>query len=106
MRLSRNQQLARAAIERLGSPALSPVEVADRVTATLSVAIPNDGYRLFGIDPASMLVNRLLSASDGDDWARREWLRDVYLRSDPLPYIELPELMRLRLPVVASQSRQ
>ncbi|MGH9176394.1 MAG: hypothetical protein ACRD1H_18640 [Vicinamibacterales bacterium] len=68
--------------------------------------MPNDGFRLFEVDPATLLVNRLLAASDNDGWARREWLREVYLAADQLPYVELPTLMRLRLPVVASQPRQ
>ncbi|HYI15447.1 MAG TPA: response regulator transcription factor [Thermomicrobiales bacterium] len=106
MRLTQRQQAARKAIERLGGSGGPPIQLAERICAALSSAIPNDGYRLFGVDPSTTLVNRLLAASDGDSWARREWLRDVYLTADTLPYVELPTLMRLRLPVVASHSQQ
>ncbi len=106
MRLTQRQQAAGRAIERLGGSGLPPTQLAQHICSALSSAIPNDGYRLFGIDPSTTLVNRLLAASDTDAWARREWLRDVYLTADTLPYVELPTLMRLRLPVVASQSRQ
>jgi DNA-binding CsgD family transcriptional regulator len=106
MRLTQRQQAARQAIERADSSGLPPAQLAERICSALSTAIPNDGYRLFGVDPETTLVNRLLAATDSDEWARREWLRDVYLSADRLPYVELPTLMRLRLPVVASQARQ
>jgi DNA-binding CsgD family transcriptional regulator/GAF domain-containing protein len=106
MRLTQTQAATRAAIERLASSALMPIELAARIGDALTVALPNDGYRLFGIDPSTMLVNRLLAASESDNWARREWLLDVYLSADALPYVELPTLMRLGLPVVASQAQQ
>lgn len=106
MRFTRAQADARERIERLARLGQSPAELAGAIGAALSLAVPNDGYRIFGTDPATLLINRLLAATDNDDWARREWLGEVYLRADPLPYIELPALMRLRLPVVASHSRQ
>lgn len=106
MRFSKAQAGARDQIERLARHGLDPVALAGGIGAALSAAVPNDGYRIFSTDPATLLINRLLAATDSDDWARREWLSDVYLRADPLPYIELPALMRLRLPVVASHSRQ
>ncbi len=106
MRLTRAQQDARDRIEQLARLGQDPATLAAGIGAALSLAAPNDGYRIFGTDPATLLINQLLAATDSDDWARREWLGEVYLRADPLPYIELPTLMRLRLPVVASHSRQ
>lgn len=106
MRLTRNQTTSRTTIENLASTALLPTVLTARICTALTLAIPNDGLRLFGIDPATLLVNRLLAASDGDHWARSEWLSDVYLAADEIPYMELPTLMRLRLPVVASHARQ
>ncbi|MFN8536919.1 MAG: hypothetical protein U0232_05530 [Thermomicrobiales bacterium] len=70
------------------------------------MAIPADGARLLGIDPATLLVNRTLAASSNDDWARREWLRDAYLASGPLTYVDFPNLMRAKLTAVALQERQ
>lgn len=106
MRLTRSQTHARERIGSLALQGLAPISLATGIGAALSLAIPNDGYRIFGTDPATLLINRLLAATDTDDWARREWLDEVYLRADPLPYIELPTLMRLRLPVVANHARQ
>jgi DNA-binding CsgD family transcriptional regulator len=106
MRLTQRQQTTRQTIERLVSASLEPVELAQRICAALSSAIPNDGYRMFGVDPSTLLINRLLAASDSDERARRTWLHHVYLTSDQIPYVELPNLMRLRLPVVASQPLQ
>ncbi len=66
MRLTQSQNTTRATIARLASSALSPLGLAERIGAALSVAMPNDGYRLFGLDPTTMLVNRLLAASGSD----------------------------------------
>ena len=106
MRPTKSQLAARTAIVRLTSSGLPPTALAEQIAAALTQALPNDGFRVFGVDPTTLLVNRLLAASESDGWARREWLRDVYLAADQLPYIELPRLMGLRLPVVASQPRQ
>jgi len=93
-------------IERLIGSAMAPIELSRQIGAALSHAIANDGYRLFGIDSSTLLVNRLLAASDNDDRARRVWLHEFYLTADQIPYVELPNLMRMRLPVVASQPQQ
>jgi len=106
MRLTKSQIASRTRIEQLAQQGLTPISLAAGIGAALSLAIPNDGYRIFGTDPSTLLINRLLAATDTDDWARREWLDEVYLRADPLPYVELPTLMRLRIPVVASHAKQ
>ncbi len=74
--------------------------------AAVQEAVPADGFRLFGVDPGTLLVNRLLAASASDGWARLEWLREVYLAAEPLTYLELPTLMRANLPAVAFHDRQ
>jgi DNA-binding CsgD family transcriptional regulator len=81
---------------------MPPEALARRISSALTTAIPVDGYRLFGVDPGSLLINRLLAASDTDSWARAEWLRDVYLRSGDFSHIELPSLMRAGLTAVVS----
>lgn len=106
MRLSQPQQRARRRIEQLAARALAPVELGRRLMLALGEALPSDGFRLFGTDPGTLLVNRLLAASDDDSWARDEWLREVYLASEPLTYIELPNLMRLGLSASAVHERQ
>jgi DNA-binding CsgD family transcriptional regulator len=94
---------------RLRSEALSnlpPGPLAARMMEALEEAIGWDGYRLFGVDPATLLINRLLAASDNDAWARREWLHHVYLTNERVPYIELPNVMRARLAAAAFQESQ
>jgi DNA-binding CsgD family transcriptional regulator len=106
VRLSQPQQRARQQIEELAARPLGPAELGGRIMQALGIALPNDGYRLFGIDPVTLLVNRLLAASDDDAWARDEWLREVYLAAEPLTYIELPNLMRLGLHAAAVHELQ
>src|SRR5690606_26550831 len=104
-RLSRAHEHARRRINDLAASGLSAPTLAARITATLQEAIGWDGYRLFGIDERTMLVNSLLAASENDADARLEWLREVYL-AIPTTYAELPELARSGLRGVAFQERQ
>lgn len=105
-RLSRSQEHARTRIQQAAASGLPPARLATAIAAALHTAVPADGYRLFGIDSGTLLVNRLLAASEEDDWARTEWLREVYLAAEPLAYLELPNLLRANLRVVAFQDRQ
>lgn len=79
--------------------------LASRVASALQRAIGWDGFRLFGLDQRTMLVNSLLAASENDGDARLEWLREVYLAL-PTRYAELPELARLGRHSVAFQEDQ
>ncbi len=99
-RLSRAQDDARRAVRDIVSRASGPAALARGVTRALAGAVPHDGYRFFGIDGQTLLINRLLASSDNDHAARTEWLSRVYLRSDPLTFAELPFLMRAGLPAV------
>lgn len=101
-RLSQAQRAARQSILDLAASNLAPEPLANRFAAALLGAIPADGFRVFGVDPGSLLINRLLAASDSDAWARAEWLREVYLQSGDFSHIELPMLMQAGLTAVAS----
>jgi DNA-binding CsgD family transcriptional regulator len=105
-RLSKAQGLARRAIIDASNSGLTPEAYGRRVVQAILSAIPCDGFRLFAVDPGTLLINRLLAASDTDGWARVEWLRDVYLRADELGYIELPVLMQSGLTAVAMHETQ
>jgi DNA-binding CsgD family transcriptional regulator/GAF domain-containing protein len=105
-RLSRIQEQTRRRIIDLTARCLAPEVLGARLLDELRAAIPFDGGRLFGIDPATLLVNRVLAATDSDGWARLEWLREVYLAAEPLVYLELPTLMRAGLHAVAFHDRQ
>ena len=102
-RWSKAQETARWSIEALASSEFTLNEVSHRTMAALRGAVGWDRYRLFGVDPRTLLINGLIAASDNDDWARDEYLSEVYLAADRLNYIELPFLMRAKLPAVAFQ---
>ncbi len=104
-RLSKAHDQARARLRDLAASSLTVPHLANRVASVLEAAIGWDGFRLFGLDPATMLVNRLLAASENDAEARLEWIREVYLTM-PTPYAELPAIARNRRRGVAYQERQ
>jgi DNA-binding CsgD family transcriptional regulator len=103
-RQSSNSQ-ARDHILAAVNSGLPPESLATRLMAAIQLAVPCDGYRLFGLDPTTSLINRLLAASDNDGWARLEWLREFYL-AGVLDYVEQAFIVRMGLPVIAFQERQ
>lgn len=105
-RLSTLQDQTRRRLLDLVASTATPESFGARLLTILQAAIPTDGARLLGIDPVTLLVNRTLAASANDGWARQTWLRDAYLASGPLDYIDFPQLMRANLPAVALQERQ
>jgi DNA-binding CsgD family transcriptional regulator len=105
-RVSRAQEFARTQMKTAASSGLPPDQMGMRMMDALRSAIGWDGFRLFGVDSSTLLINRLLAASDNDAWARKEWLREVYLSNEALPYIELPNILRGGLRGVAYQDRQ
>ena len=105
-RLSHAHDQARRRIADLTAAGLAPERLAAGVMSALERAIGLDGYRMFGVDPQTLLVNRLLAASESDGWARRAWLQHIYLAAEGLEYIELPNLLRANLTTVAFQDRQ
>jgi DNA-binding CsgD family transcriptional regulator len=100
------ERALRAHLARLAARGLAPEPLASGIADAIQRVIPGDGYRFFALDPTTLLVTRLLAASDDDGWARLEWLRDIYLLSEPLSYIEHDRLARWNLPVVAVQPCQ
>lgn len=104
-RLSKPHEFARRKINDLALAGLLPKRLTIQIADTLQDAIGWDGYRMFGLDERTLLVNGLLGASENDAEARLEWLREVYLAM-PTPYAELPELARSGMRSVAFQERQ
>ncbi|MDQ3442011.1 MAG: helix-turn-helix transcriptional regulator [Chloroflexota bacterium] len=104
-RLSRAHEHAKRQINDLAAAGLPPKRLTIQIADTLEDAIGWDGYRMFGLDGQTLLINGLLGASENDAEARLEWLREVYLAM-PTPYAELPELARSGLRGVAFQERQ
>jgi DNA-binding CsgD family transcriptional regulator len=104
-RISQAQDRARRQITDLAARGLPAPDLATRIATVLETAIGWDGFRLFGLDQRTMLVNSLLAASENDAAARLEWLREVYLAL-PTRYAELPELARAGMHSVAFQEDQ
>jgi DNA-binding CsgD family transcriptional regulator len=104
--MSKQQSEAISKVRDAAATLLLPLPLARQIMDAIALAIPFDGYRFFQIDPGTLLISRLLDASDNDLDPRNEWLRDVYLRSGRLSYIELPEQMRSGLTSVALHDRQ
>ena len=105
-RLSKNHAQALSTLRGIAERPLPPEQVGRALVATLERAIGWDGHRLCGVDRRTLQINRLLSASDNDRAARREWLEEVYLDERALPYLQLPEIARARLRGVAYQPSQ
>lgn len=105
-RLSKDHTQALSELRTLATRSLPPDRMGSAMLTTLERAIGWDGYRLFGIDTRTLLINRLLAASDNDRAARREWLEEVYLDERTLPYLRLPEIARARLRAAAYQPTQ
>lgn len=105
-RLSKDHAHALATLRAVATRPLPPERLSRELLAPLEKAIGWDGYRLFGVDPRTLLINRLISASDNDRLARREWLTEVYLDERTLPYLRLPEILRARLKATAFQPKQ
>ena len=103
--LSTLQDQTRRGLLDLAASNATPDTFGARLLTLLQAAIPTDGARLLGIDPATLLVNRTLAASANDGWAQQTWLREAYLASAPLDYIDFPQLMRANLPAVALHER-
>lgn len=104
-RLSKAHDHARRRLSDLAAAGLPPKRLSSQIAGTLQEAIGWDGYRMFGLDRKTLLINGLLGASENDAAARLEWLREVYLAM-PTPYAELPDLARRGHRAVAFQERQ
>jgi hypothetical protein len=105
-RLTRLQEESRRRIARLAQCRALPAQLASELLKALTHAVPNDGQRLFGVDPTTLLINRLLAASSNDDQARLEWLREYYLVARSIPFMQFPLLMRTGLPVSSIHDSQ
>ncbi|XZN91423.1 MAG: response regulator transcription factor [Microcoleus sp.] len=99
-RLSKVQEQARNQILQLESLNLLPETAAVRILAALQLAIPADEVALFGVDPSSLLFNRILASIGGlEVWMK--WLHLVYLAQEPFYGLTFPGLMQSNLTAVA-----
>ena len=105
-RLSKAHAQTLMAVRAIANRALPPDRMGQTLLQPLEHAIGWDGYRLFGVDSRTLLINRLLAASDNDRVARREWLEAVYLDERTLPYLRLQQILRARIRAAAYQPNQ
>ncbi len=103
--LSRAQERARQQIVHLADRPLPPDRLGDALLAALNGAVHSDGQSLFGLDPCSLLYNRLLAGSGGIyNRNRLTWLQRVYLVGQPGENNH-PGFMRAGLAAVAFHDR-
>jgi DNA-binding CsgD family transcriptional regulator len=103
-RFSRAQDAAYRLLTRLAGSNLPPEALGLRILAALQAAIPSDGQQLMGVDPASLLFNRLLAVSPGMAAHTRWYLKNRYL-DEPVRALDHPELMRAGYTALALHDR-
>src|SRR5690349_5912102 len=84
---------------------LSPEAFGAAVLQSLALLVPYDDARIFGVDPGSLLLNRLISASESDGPFRAYWLRHLYLSHLGEAYFGPHELMRTCLSSTTTASQ-
>lgn len=105
--LSRAQDGARQRIAEITTGGHAPEELGRRLLDAIALAVPNDDQRLWTVDPATLLLNRLIAATSGDGPFRLRWLRGIYLNPDArVRYFTPHELMRFGTTAVAYRDRQ
>ncbi len=103
-RLSRAQELARQQIALLESRGLSPQPLGEQLLAAIQLAVWSDGAQLCGLDPTTLLFNRLLAVSPGLRPHTPWYLRNLYL-NEPRAEFTHPGLMRAGLTAVVLHDR-
>lgn len=101
MRLTRVQTEAIRRIDLAERSGGTPESVTEAVVQALRAALGWDGYRVFSVDPSSLLLGRLLAASDGDAGQRERWLRHGYHRAESVPFGSFGIETRLRMGIRA-----
>lgn len=103
--LSRAQIAACQQIARLQDPIVQPEELGQRLLAAIDTAIPSDAQMLLGVDPSSLLFNRLLAVSTGSTDHTLGWLEGVYLAKEPITGVTFPSLMSVHYSALVLHDR-
>ncbi len=85
----------RTEVTQAGTLAATPEDFGRAVLGVLHHAIGYDDARLFGVDPGTLLLNRLIAATEPDAPFRGHWLRHIYLAGAEDGYFAPHELMRV-----------
>ena len=92
-RLSRVQEEARQRVARLARSGLPLERLAPAILAAVQLAVPADGAGMGGVDPATLLFNRVLALSPEFTPNAIHYLHSVYL-TDPAWELTPPGMMR------------
>ncbi len=92
-RLSKTQDEARQRIARLASSGLPLTRLAPALLTAVQLAVPADGGGMGGVDPATLLFNRVLAVPQGFLPNAVHYLDSVYL-TDPAWALTPPGMMR------------
>lgn len=92
-RLSRAQEEARRRIARLAAAGLPPERLAPALLAAMRLAVTADVAGMGGVDPATLLFNRVLALSPEFAANALHYLHSVYL-TDPVWDLTPPGMMR------------
>ena len=103
-RLSRRQEEARQRIVALARTWLLPTQLASHLLTILDAAIPSDLAGLLGLDPVTLVANRLLAVSPGALGDALDYVQHLYLR-EPFPELTQPWQMRARRAVFVQGDR-
>ncbi|MEJ7652987.1 MAG: helix-turn-helix transcriptional regulator [Chloroflexia bacterium] len=68
--------------------------------SVVAPAVSADGWTVFGVDPSSLLFNRVLAVEPADNAALRYWLSHVYIAGEPSLGATFPAIMQAGIPSV------
>ena len=83
----------RTEVTEAGTLVETPEDFGRAVLGVLHHAIGYDDARMFGVDPGTLLLNRLIAATEPDGPFRGHWLRHIYLAGADDGYFAPHELM-------------
>ena len=89
------QQVVWRRLVDLGKKGLAPERLAHEILQAIATVVPNEGAHMWTVDPATMLLNRLLATSELDHFNRRVWLRHHYLTEldEIVPYFSSRKML-------------
>lgn len=103
--LSQAQEETRNRIKILAGRGLLPDDLGREIVSALQRAIPSDEMVLLGIDPESLLINRILGMLGNNPKGTFYWLRNVYLVNEPMEELTIPGMMARNLRAVILRDR-
>ncbi len=101
VRLTRGQLTALERVTAALDSEDGPEQVTADVIGALRSVVGWDGYRVISVDPETLVLGRLLAASEQDAQQRRRWLEFGYQREEHVPFGSFGMEARMRAGVRA-----